>query len=163
MIEQPPPTRSEGAQKLASKLQARVRKTENPDRLTKGELAIGRLLYPEPIEWRPRTRADCDKVPRPCPYVGCRHHLAIEVGRGGSIMYAQAPVEPADLAYSCSLDLAEADGLMLDQVAQALGVTRERVRQLEERALEKARRAAARLGLDLATMLPDLAEGFPSP
>lgn len=28
---------------------------------------------------RPLTRADCVDGPRPCPWVGCRHHLLIEV------------------------------------------------------------------------------------
>lgn len=28
---------------------------------------------------RPTTRADCEQEARPCPWVGCRHHLALEV------------------------------------------------------------------------------------
>jgi hypothetical protein len=28
---------------------------------------------------RPRTRRDCESGPRPCPFIGCRHHLAIVV------------------------------------------------------------------------------------
>jgi hypothetical protein len=28
---------------------------------------------------RPRTRADCATAPRPCPFVSCKHHLALEV------------------------------------------------------------------------------------
>ncbi len=29
---------------------------------------------------RPRTRADCIDAPRPCPWVGCRHHMLLEIG-----------------------------------------------------------------------------------
>jgi len=28
---------------------------------------------------RPKTRAECRQQPRPCPWVGCRYHLAIDV------------------------------------------------------------------------------------
>lgn len=28
---------------------------------------------------RPTTRGDCGQEARPCPWVGCRHHLALEV------------------------------------------------------------------------------------
>ncbi len=28
---------------------------------------------------RPRTRSDCKAGPRPCPWIGCRHHTAITV------------------------------------------------------------------------------------
>lgn len=30
---------------------------------------------------RPRTRGDCLTMPRPCPWVGCRHHLLLDVAR----------------------------------------------------------------------------------
>lgn len=35
---------------------------------------------------RPTTRGDCAQEARPCPWVGCRHHLLLEVSqiRGGS-------------------------------------------------------------------------------
>ena len=33
---------------------------------------------------RPLTRADCGQEARPCPWVGCRHHLAIEVAASGA-------------------------------------------------------------------------------
>jgi hypothetical protein len=162
VIEEPPLPRAERAQAEASKAQGRTRKTEFAKDITKGTIAIGRLLYPEQVE-RPRTRADCDNAPRPCPYVACRHHLGIEIGPGGSIQHTHGDLEAWDLPWSCSLDLAEAEGLTLDQVAQAIGVTRERVRQIEVRALAKAVKNAKRLGIDLAALAPLRAEGFPSP
>lgn len=35
---------------------------------------------------RPRTRGDCEGRPRPCPWVGCRHNLLIDVTPAGSIV-----------------------------------------------------------------------------
>lgn len=32
---------------------------------------------------RPQTRGDCVDGPRPCPWVGCRHHTYIDHVRGG--------------------------------------------------------------------------------
>lgn len=84
---------------------------------------------------RPRTRADCIDGPRPCPYVGCRHHLGLDVREGGSIAYSGA-VE------TCSLDVADEGGLPLLEVGRIIGVTRERIRQIEREALWKLQAAA---------------------
>lgn len=81
---------------------------------------------------RPRTRADCIDGPRPCPYVSCRHHLDLDVRDSGSIAYSGA-VE------SCSLDVAEQGGLGLIGTGRIIGVTKERVRQIEIGALNKLR------------------------
>ncbi len=70
----------------------------------------------------PRTRGDCADVPRPCPHATCRHHLGAERRRD--------PAPPG--TPTCSLDLADLGGQTLDQVGKTLGVTRERVRQLEK-------------------------------
>ena len=43
-----------------------------------GERQIYALLYPEADALqaeRPRTRGDCVNGIRPCPWVGCGHHL----------------------------------------------------------------------------------------
>jgi hypothetical protein len=52
-------------------LKVSTRKQRNEDLRTRDlfDVDIDRL--------RPRTRADCINGPRPCPWVGCRHHLAI--------------------------------------------------------------------------------------
>jgi hypothetical protein len=53
-------------------------------------------------------------------------------------------VQPDDLAShdgpTCALDVAEAGGLTLEEVGNIIGVTRERVRQMQVRALEKLRK-----------------------
>lgn len=75
---------------------------------------------------RPRTRADCldggSNAARPCGWSGCRHHLD-------------------SYADTCSLDVADrvalGDELTLDAIGQMIGLTRERVRQLEAQALRR--------------------------
>jgi len=111
-------------------------------RLTKDEQRINRLLYPETGFWRPKTRADCDKAPRPCPYVGCRHHLYLDVDqRSGSIRLNYPGKEPWDLEHSCSLDIADLpDELTLEDVGEIMCVTRERVRQIESVAQQRLKR-----------------------
>lgn len=53
---------------------------------------------------RPKTRGECDGVPRPCPFVGCRHHLWIwDAGE----QLDHQPVDPGDLEHSCALDIAD--------------------------------------------------------
>src|SRR5437762_11837758 len=44
-------------------------RTISVKRMTKRELEIGRLLYPETDYWRPESREECVDGPRPCPFV----------------------------------------------------------------------------------------------
>lgn len=106
-------------------------------RLTKEELRIGALLYPERGYWRPTTRGECSQVVRPCPYVGCRYHLYLDVDSRTGSLKINADREPWELARSCALDVADEGRLTLEQVASTMQVTRERVRQIEQRAREK--------------------------
>lgn len=90
---------------------------------------------------RPRTRGDCKDAQRPCPWVGCKHHLYLEVNpETGSIKFNFPELEPMDLAESCALDRAELGSITLEEVGLITNLTRERVRQLEVRGLLKLRR-----------------------
>ena len=138
-------------------------------RLSKHALAAGRAAYPaeEHAEHRrPLTRGECPEGP--CPWVSCKHHLYLDVSPDtGAIKINHPDKEPLDLAETCSLDVADpdrvgaGDGVTLEEVGVLLNVTRERVRQVEGRALVQLRRRATPAVLDHAresnTPSPDLA------
>jgi hypothetical protein len=89
---------------------------------------------------RPKTRSDCEDAERPCPWVGCKYHLYLDVTEKGSLRLNYPNNEPWDLMDSCALDLAERDGMTLEEVGNVLCVSKERVRQLEHRGLRLLRR-----------------------
>ena len=87
-------------------------------------------------EGAPATRADCLDGPRPCPWVGCRFALFLDVNpKSGSIQFNWPELEPGDLDHSCALDLADAGPQSLEDIGTMLGVSRERARQIETQAL----------------------------
>lgn len=91
---------------------------------------------------RPRTRAECADVPRPCPFVSCSHNLYLDVTvTSRNIKFNFPDREPSEMSpdASCALDVADDGGATLEDVGQFMNLTRERVRQLEERALKKLR------------------------
>lgn len=90
---------------------------------------------------RPRTRGECIDGPRPCPWASCRHHLAVDVRASGSLKRAYPSTSVEDLLDTCSLDIADRGGVSLERIAHALGLTRERVRQLEVRTMAKVKAA----------------------
>ncbi|NLE85282.1 MAG: hypothetical protein GX607_02670 [Myxococcales bacterium] len=113
-------------------------RTISVKRMTKRELEIGRLLYPETDYWRPRTRSECVDGPRPCPFVSCKHHLFIDVSpRTGAIKLNFPDLEVWELTESCALDVADRGGTTLEDVGAIMNLTRERIRQVEVKALAK--------------------------
>jgi hypothetical protein len=113
-------------------------RTISVKRMTKRELEIGRLLYPETDYDKPRTRAECAEGPRPCPYVSCKYHLYIDVSpRTGAIKLNFPDLEVWELGESCALDVADRGGTTLEDVGAIMNLTRERIRQVEVKALAK--------------------------
>lgn len=105
-------------------------------RLARSELEAGRREYPEEGPPRPRLREECRGEPRPCPYVSCRYHLYLDVSpKTGSIKLNFPDLEVWELDESCSLDVAERGGVTAEDLGALLNVTRERIRQVELRAL----------------------------
>lgn len=95
---------------------------------------------------RPRTRADCRDGLRPCPWVRCRHHLAVDVSQVG-VLSVNAIVGADDRLPSCSLDVAEASwqqqlswSALLRTTSKALGVSRSRAGHLTTQAVKALRR-----------------------
>lgn len=81
---------------------------------------------------RPKTRGECVDGPRPCPWVGCRHHLYLDVNEeNGSIKLNFPDKEPHELEVSCSLDVADDDCQSLERVGDLINVVRENIRQVE--------------------------------
>lgn len=112
----------------------------------------------------PRTRSACAGMPRPCPAIACARNLLLDVNhkglpvvdgktyqagvtRGSNHGWQEveeavfrALAEAAEQARAtCADDIAERGGLTRAEVAQELGLTRERIRQIEQGALAKLR------------------------
>lgn len=112
---------------------------------------------PVDLSGRPRTRGDCELGPRPCPWIGCRHNLYLDVKENGAIKFNFPHLEPWEMADSCALDVADRGGVVLDQVAVCLGLTRERSRQLELWSVGRLRQAVASLAADGAAAMGEAA------
>lgn len=109
---------------------------------------------------RPITRADCSSVPRPCPYVSCRHNLSIEqvpsiLGIRSSqvqgldddtIVDAMLKVDPER---SCVLDVIddatpdESEGYSGAQIADVFGVTHQYISTIEKTIERKIKKLCA--------------------
>lgn len=122
-------------------------RTESMNRLAKRDLAADAVEYaPEaaalaatmPATWGECQRRALGTASSPCPYMRCAHHLALDAHpRTGSIK-ANWP-DRDELPATCALRVAEDGGRTLEDVAGVLNLTRERVRQLEQRALARLR------------------------
>ncbi len=91
---------------------------------------------------RPKTRADCVSSARPCVFVSCKYNLYLDVNpETGSIKLNFPDKELWELEFTCALDVAEKGGITLEEVGEIMNLTRERIRQVETRGLEKVRTA----------------------
>lgn len=99
------------------------------------------IAYPEGVE-RPRTRSDCAAMPRPCPFVSCAHHLYLDVNpESGAVKMNFPHLEVWQMEETCSLHVADGGGATLEKTGEFLNLTRERIRQVEERGLIKMKRS----------------------
>jgi hypothetical protein len=116
-------------------------------RLTKEELALGEELKNITVD-RPEHRSQCVTGVRPCPFASCKHHLYLDVNpETGSIKLNFPDLEVWEMAQTCALDVSERGGITLEEVGEILNLTRERIRQVEVKGLQKLRESAADLGL----------------
>lgn len=111
---------------------------------------------------RPKTRADCAGGIRPCPYVACRYHLISDVGEKytghrfverkscGPFVLADSASRAVEvlesMPHTCALDLADDGPQDLETIAGAMGISRERVRQIEMSAKKSLKMALRKIG-----------------
>src|SRR5215471_9343061 len=131
----PPVTREQRRSRRKREIRAR---TISVKRMTKRELEIGRLLYPEHDYEKPRMRSECAEGIRPCPFVSCKHHLYLDVSsRTGAIKLNFPDLEVWEMTETCALDIADRGGTTLEEVGAIMNLTRERIRQVEVKGLAK--------------------------
>jgi sigma-70-like protein len=118
-------------------------KTIAPKNLTRDEVRCSQLTVYPTVE-RPRTRGECENMPRPCPFVSCSHHLYLDVNtQTGAIKLNFPHLEVWEMRETCSLDVADRGGITLEEVGAIMNLTRERIRQVEVRGLRMVKEAAA--------------------
>jgi len=127
-------------------------RTENKAKMKRAlKLAArtGEPPYPDDVD-RPVRRSDCAEMPRPCPFVSCAEHAYFQVKASGNLTFNHPRVAPENMQHSCLSDvISEAEkngGMTLAEIGSVLGLTRERVRQIEARAQAKLRDQGIRLG-----------------
>jgi hypothetical protein len=112
------------------------------------DAALGNVGYLRPQKasshvslplFRPQTREECAEVPRPCPFVSCRHNLYLDVRSDGVLRINFPDREPDEMVASCALDLASDGPRTLDTIAGLMGMSKERARQLEHSAFRSVR------------------------
>ncbi len=109
---------------------------------------------------RPRTWGECKerKLTECCPFVSCRYHLGLDAFETGSIAVAPRFERVAvkhvmnvgvaakklnkwsQRNETCALAVAESGPRVLDDIAKMLHVSRERIRQMEAKMLERFRK-----------------------
>ena len=134
-LQRPGEEERRGRRKRRSRARAR---TISIRRLSKAELNRGRELYPESDYWKPKSRAECKDMERPCPFVSCKYHLYIDVHPvRGSIKLNFPDLEIWEMTETCALDVADRGGITLEEVGEIMNLTRERVRQVETAGLAR--------------------------
>jgi hypothetical protein len=131
LADEPAPTQAVERQRGRT-IQRRLDRTEKADLVAierTETVTLLRLL-------RPRRRADCEGGQRPCAFVSCKWHLYLDVNPStGSIKVNFPHLEVWELPETCALDIASRGGETLEEVGELMNITRERTRQIEEKAL----------------------------
>jgi hypothetical protein len=110
-------------------------RSRDPRRFSSAEVEEGER-WPTPDIARPRTRGECECGPRPCPWLGCRYHLGLDMHACGFAFKLQT-TPPWELPATCALDVASIGGISTEDTARFLGITRQRVHQIEQGAMAK--------------------------
>lgn len=75
--------------------------------------------------------------------MSCSHNTYLTVTPAGNVRFSHPELEPDEVPpdESCSLDVASEGPQTLERVGRILGITRERVRQIEIKILAKVQQA----------------------
>jgi len=79
-------------------------------------------------------------------FAACSHHLYLDIQeQSGGIKVNFPDIDPDEMTVSCALDVADEGGATLDRCGAICGLTRERIRQIEEKATDKVAAASPEL------------------
>lgn len=105
---------------------------------------------------KPKNRSECLKLKRPCLFVSCKYHLFLDVNpETKSIKFNFPGKEVWELSETCALDVADKGGVTLEEVGSIMNLTRERIRQVEMRALQKLRQNSSQYNVQSISFLSD--------
>ena len=106
---------------------------------------------------RPKTRGDCVNGLRPCPFVGCRYSLVLELeerrtsktsARAELGVRATWPDRDIDqIPETCALDVADRGGSTFEEIASVMNISNERAQQIVRKALWRSDGPTRSLGL----------------
>lgn len=143
---------------MSTEQHAKVHREKPPTRKLTVIQEQPKLTVPEA---KPPPRSECVGAARPCQWFSCRYHLWVNERRPGRRWQGREHIPGVDhrarigehgevsYAESCALDVAAVapDGLPRMAVGKLLGISNERVRQIEESALAKLGAVAERVGI----------------
>lgn len=130
-----------------------MRNEKDDETVTDEELEAADRLHAD----MPRRLEDCPGDDEQCPFVACRYHLWTDIesrnvryGKKGGQREYRRDLVPTDAWGSwatCALRAARQGPRTLDEVGDLLGVTRERVRQIQVAAIAHLAEVVVRQGL----------------
>lgn len=108
--------------------------------LSKVEQAFGKAIVDDEPGRMPLSRQECIGKDEPCPFVRCRHHLAIDVNDIGSAKVNFPGWSIVEMTETCSLNVAMRGPATTERVAALMNLSTERIRQIEREAWRKIAR-----------------------
>ena len=107
------------------------------------------------LDERPKMRGECVGGQRPCPWISCRYHMLWfyitekAKGEAGRKLFKHSNDEIAEFAISlpvtCTLDVTDRGEATLEVIGAIFGITRERIRQLQDGTKGKGNGAIGRM------------------